>query len=261
MKWLKLALLGASGCYAASVDNGDSINGGVRGQRMQKQEQEDRKLSGMSRFQIPSSSKYGGGGTNIAGVTTPFETVPRDACLTQAQCNARRTQLGVPDSKYFVGSFFDHGCFEKNGKYYWGQGGTVAQRVIDPLGGIKKRVYCPEIVEPTLSPTLAPTLSPEAAPTPTFCNTRIACREQAVKENIPPSNFRAGDFPTKGCFKKNGFAYWGTLGTVEQRQAELTGLKERSGYHDTLYCFRNCTRSSYHPLIPSDPFFSGSLLR
>lgn len=88
---------------------------------------------------------------------------PDNTCQTEAECNARRQQLGFPDNIYYVNDYSRHylyGCFSKNGKAYWGEGGTAAQNGAHPLTGIKERIWCDS--DPTLNPT--PTLSPTYEP-------------------------------------------------------------------------------------------------
>ena len=42
------------------------------------------------------------------------------------------------------------------------------------------------------------------------------------------ATFSAGNYPSKGCFKKNGNAYWGTGGSVEEMSIfDLAGVQER----------------------------------
>jgi len=91
--------------------------------------------------------------------------VPADVCLTQAQCDARREQLGIEDRNYYVGNYPSYGCFQKNGKVYWGRGGTTAEKGQDPLPGVRERMYCPSMKSPTGSPTQSLPLSPTVGPT------------------------------------------------------------------------------------------------
>merc|ERR1711957_763408 len=91
--------------------------------------------------------------------------VPADVCLTQVQCDARREQLGIEDRNYYVGNYPSYGCFQKNGKVYWGRGGTTAEKGQDPLPGVRERMYCPSMKSPTGSPTQSLPLSPTVGPT------------------------------------------------------------------------------------------------
>ena len=67
----------------------------------------------------------------------------KDKCLTESTCNSRQKELDITDKYYYVGNYRDYGCFQKNGKVYWGRGGSVLQMVIDPLtlSGKKERIF------------------------------------------------------------------------------------------------------------------------
>ena len=78
--------------------------------------------------------------------TNPSSGIPGDTCLTEAHCNAKRQKLGIEDRFYYVSEgpnvFPAYGCFRKNNKAYWGQGGTAAEKAKDDLSGIKERIWC-----------------------------------------------------------------------------------------------------------------------
>lgn len=63
-------------------------------------------------------------------------------CLDEYACEAQAERDGVVH--FHKGDYPDYGCFSKNGKYFWGHGGTSEQRSDHELAGIKARVYCAE---------------------------------------------------------------------------------------------------------------------
>ena len=78
--------------------------------------------------------------------TNQSSGIPGNTCLTEAHCNAKRQKLGIEDRFYYVSEgpnvFPAYGCFRKNNKAYWGQGGTAAEKAKDDLSGIKERIWC-----------------------------------------------------------------------------------------------------------------------
>ena len=65
-------------------------------------------------------------------------------CATQADCDKQRQKMGFVN--FYPGDYADYGCFSKYGISYWGMGGTDEQISIDPLGGVKERIWCEEIL-------------------------------------------------------------------------------------------------------------------
>lgn len=66
----------------------------------------------------------------------------KDFCLTKDDCNAARKKAGYANNHFHSGTYRDHGCFTKNGKVFFGIGGTKKQMKITDLGGVKERFYC-----------------------------------------------------------------------------------------------------------------------
>jgi len=85
-----------------------------------------------------------------------------EICITAAQCNARRKELGIEDEYYNVGDYPTYGCFEKNNMAYWGLGGTTAEQGTFPLGREKERIFC--VALPSEAPSKSPSTSPSASP-------------------------------------------------------------------------------------------------
>ena len=72
-----------------------------------------------------------------------FAIVAGHTCLTEAACDAQRRRKGFPNIHYYVGDHVGlYGCFSKNDRAYWGRGGAPWQQAIDPLGGVKERIWC-----------------------------------------------------------------------------------------------------------------------
>lgn len=62
-------------------------------------------------------------------------------CLTEEECNARRKELGFK-SFYVDASYPSKGCFSKNDKAFFGEGGTVEQMSDPGLAGLQQRIWC-----------------------------------------------------------------------------------------------------------------------
>lgn len=93
------------------------------------------------------------------------------ACLTQRQCNARRTKQGYSNAVYYVGDYETKGCFSKNGRAYFGTGGTVEAMAKEDLAGVRTRIWCGllDTEQPTDQPSISPpaTIAPVSSePTP-----------------------------------------------------------------------------------------------
>eukprot|EP01083_Nonionella_stella_P281902 959426_1 len=82
-----------------------------------------------------SNNKGGGLRRNLSGIG--YST-----CLDEHSCQAQAKRDGVVH--FHTGDFPDYGCFSKNGKYFWGHGGSYEQQSDHALARVKKRVYCAE---------------------------------------------------------------------------------------------------------------------
>jgi len=60
----------------------------------------------------------------------------------------------------------------------------------------------------------------------TACLTEEEC--DAIRQSRDIGSFVAGEFPSKGCFAKNGIVYWGRGGSMEDiSESDLPGVQER----------------------------------
>ena len=102
------------------------------------------------------------------------------------------------------------GCFSKNGHAYFGEGGSVEEMSVPDLPGSTDRIYCA-------------TSKPDAEYT--ACMTEDECATAVLVMGI--DDYRPGDWPTKGCFSKNGSAYF-SIGSIEgMSTSSLPGIRER----------------------------------
>ena len=102
------------------------------------------------------------------------------------------------------------GCFSKNGYAYFGEGGSVEEMSVPDLPGSTDRIYCA-------------TSKPDAEYT--ACVTEDECATAVLAMGI--DDYRPGDWPTKGCFTKNGIAYF-SIGSIEEMStSSLPGIRER----------------------------------
>ena len=68
------------------------------------------------------------------------------------------------------------------------------------------------------------------------CMTKMDCDMARQQKGF--ARFNVGVYPTKGCFSKNGIAFFGTGGTVAQKsRADLPGIQER------IYCEENVIKA------------------
>eukprot|EP00579_Thalassiosira_antarctica_P006894 CAMPEP_0201902994 /NCGR_PEP_ID=MMETSP0902-20130614/55245_1 /ASSEMBLY_ACC=CAM_ASM_000551 /TAXON_ID=420261 /ORGANISM="Thalassiosira antarctica, Strain CCMP982" /LENGTH=1069 /DNA_ID=CAMNT_0048437021 /DNA_START=238 /DNA_END=3447 /DNA_ORIENTATION=- len=150
--------------------------------------------------------------------STTAGAVKSTACLTEVDCDEMRQQMGI--TKFLVGEYPSKGCFTKNGIAYWDSGGSIDDKSKTSLPGIQARVWCEKEVDlPGGSP-------PEESKEDGACITQSKCDEERLEMGI--ATFSAGNYPSKGCFKKNGNAYWGTGGSVgEMSISDLAGVQER----------------------------------
>lgn len=184
-------------------------------------------------------------------------------CPSETACNEYRKKLGL--ERFEVGEFPSKGCFSKNGIAYWSTGGTAEEEAREDLPGIQERIWCDAEPESSPSPTVVSTTdeamstvpttmsTEQGSPSPTAisttdeamsiiptmvstelgsgklfarCESEQACDERSQQLGL--TRFEVGEFPSKGCFSKNGTAYWSTGGTVEAEMREvLPGIQER----------------------------------
>ncbi len=175
-------------------------------------------------------------------------------CASEMACDDQRQQLGL--TRFEVGEFPMKGCFSKSGIAYWSTGGSAEDESRADLPGIQERIWCDDAKQPDATPTPSITAGSTEIPTmittvageaksifPTMvvtttslggeggkllasCASESACDERRQQFGI--TRFEVGEFPSKGCFSKNGVAYWSTGGSAEDELREdLPGIQER----------------------------------
>lgn len=154
---------------------------------------------------------------------TPPSTLNSDSatgakrdCLTKADCSAASLEMGIC---FVSGTFFTKGCFSKNDKLFWSPG-TRQEMTTTNLSGAQKRIRCSVKQSP-------PTQSPPATVVDkdTICLTKEACSTRARRIGIDV--FLSGDYPTKGCYSKNGKSYWSAGSRAEMSTTNLPGVQNR----------------------------------
>jgi len=146
------------------------------------------------------------------------------ACLVEEDCAAAASRMGM---EFSSGLFSTSGCFSKKNKAYFSPG-TEDEMTKAALPGVQERIYC-DGAEANARPDPEPEI--------TLCLTESECDEARKEGGM--DKFLSGDFPTHGCFKKSGKAYWGGGGSSEEISKEdLPGAQER------IYCRGVSKRSS-----------------
>ena len=180
-------------------------------------------------------------------------------CTTEEQCKDKFLSMNTGGT-FLVGEYPTKGCFSKNSNIYFGTGSTTAEEdlALTDLPGIQERIWCDDREADTtsnpehsttnpnqmLSSANRPTTQPstdddfddvnDVTPTPSsvqtnarVCTTPDQCLEQVFSLGTVGS-LLVGDYPTKGCFSKNGNVYFGTGSVNEEELAEpdLPGLQQ-----------------------------------
>jgi hypothetical protein len=85
---------------------------------------------------------------------------------------------------------------------------------------------------PTVAPTDSPIYAPSKGESDTglfdvdvACITEDECDKRQAQMEF--TNYRVGEFPTKGCFSKNGVAYWSNGTEEEMTTSALPGEQKR----------------------------------
>jgi len=164
-------------------------------------------------------------GTEKTEAPTALYLRPGEAvCDAARDCAAAAADLGI--STFRAGANFPtKGCYSKNGKAFFSPGSVAEMRTAD-LMGTQERIYCP--AEPS-APTPTPPAPSPAVTSPSFCRAAKECREASAGLGYAP--FRAGaNFPIKGCYAKNGKAFFSPGAAAEMERTDLPGAQER------VYC-------------------------
>lgn len=158
----------------------------------------------------------------------PGGAVEPTVCLEESDCDAMRQKMGI--ASFQVGEDYQtKGCFSKkkqNGDdiAYWGSGGSLDDKLETSLPGIRERILCEKEVD-------LPGGNPSGGPVEdSACTSQEKCNQMRLEMGI--SSFQVGDYPTKGCFSKNGangvVAYWGRGGSSdEMSSSNVGGIRER----------------------------------
>jgi len=157
-------------------------------------------------------------------------------CLTEEDCYEQSIEMGA---SFYLGNYITKGCFWRNDNVFFSPG-TLDEMSTPIFSTDRVRVSCnatqtaktpsPAAVSEETGEAAAPNDdSPITNSTTiggrTACLTRKECAQKSRELGL--SSFNTGDYPTKGCFRKKGNAFF-SLGTVEEmRKGELSGVQER----------------------------------
>jgi len=180
-----------------------------------------------------------------AAATAAATLPPPTFCQTARDCREAAAALG--HAPFRAGPHFPtKGCYAKNGKAFFSPGDEGAMTSAE-LPGAQERIYCPAAPAvpapavasptsppptspPTPSPTdaaTAPPPAPAAAPVP--CTDEAACRAATAALGLSPF-YASPRFATKGCYRKNGKAFFSPGTADEMATTELRGTQAR------VYC-------------------------
>lgn len=141
-------------------------------------------------------------------------------CMTEEMCRKVSEERGFQN--LYVGDYTTSGCFYKETGFdnaYWSTRGDPSDMEMT-LTGNRLPLYCKDDVTIDTMNSLDDT-----------CITKDQCDKSRLKLGI--SNFRTGNYSTKGCFSKYSTdgtftAFWSKGGTSEEiSQADLPGVQER----------------------------------
>ena len=170
-------------------------------------------------------------------------------CLTKEACSTRARQMGI--DVFLAGNYPTKGCYSKNGKSYWSVG-TKSEISTTNLPGVQKRIFC-KVTTPS-----PPQTSPPPPPRPTV-NNKVACLTQAQCNNkrkqMGITHFHTGSWTTKGCYSKNGKAFFSTGGTTAQMSStNLPGVLKR------IWCTSGGSRAGQNIALSSKSMASGEVI-
>ena len=181
----------------------------------------------------------------------PTTVVEKDTiCLTKEACSTRARQIGI--DVFLSGDYPTKGCYSKNGKSYW-SAGNKAEMSSTNLPGVQKRIFCKATI-----PSPPPSSTPQP-PRPTGNNNKVACLTQGQCNNkrkeIGLTQFHIGSWTTKGCYSKNGKAFFSTGGTTAQMSTtNLPGVLKR------IWCSPDGIRAGQNlALLSSKSLTSGEI--
>jgi len=150
------------------------------------------------------------------------EDVP---CLTADACEARGKEMALSlDLHWFTpGDYPTKGCFHKGTNLFFSPG-TLAEMTADIPQGQQQRLRCDDGAAGDPAP---------APGTATPCLTEEACRRASAARDIPDALFYADEgYATKGCYAKNGKAFFSAGTAAEMAAVDLKGVLTRIGCDD-----------------------------
>ena len=163
----------------------------------------------------------------------------KDFCLTKDDCNAARKKAGYANNHFHSGTYRDHGCFTKNGKVFFGIGGTKKQMKITDLGGVKERFYCGgggwegDAHKPTDKPSKEPSKEPSK------CLAHAACHISTFRSvQLQLTLFRYFSSHTHKCYTTEQLSRLPRNGTMMDGQVMVgkEGPKRLKTLHSVQHC-------------------------
>ena len=187
----------------------------------------------MSKSDLPGVQKRVWCGPRSASVPRPTiaasESRRSVPCLTETDCRRAASGRNVR-----VGGFRTKGCFEKNGRVYFGQGGSNADKSRTDLPPAQSRLTCLPSAGSASSSVESESANLDAGITTSVCTTEPSCRNAAnrLDEIVTFRKIGGGGSGgarvTKGCFRKGNVAFWHGQGTAaEMARSDLPGVQER----------------------------------
>jgi hypothetical protein len=167
----------------------------------------------------------------IASDISPDDPIVKDVpCTTVDECrDAASSRMGIGTNYFYVGEYATSGCFYKNGRAYWSTNGDPT--IVETAGVLQLRLYCTEVYY--IDDVVVD--DDNVVTTTTTCATKEQC--DARRAELEIQNFFSGNFPTKGCFTKDGTngitAYWSEGGSEEDMSTtDLPALQKRITCYD-----------------------------
>lgn len=170
-------------------------------------------------------------------------------CLIKEACSTRARQMGI--DVFLPGNYPTKGCYSKNGKSYWSVGNKSEMSTTN-LPGVQKRIFC-KVTTPS-----PPQTTPPPPPRPTG-NNKVACLTQAQcntkRKEMGLTQFHTGTWTTKGCYSKNGKAFFSTGGsTAQMSTTNLPGVLQR------IWCTSSVSRTGQNIALSSKSMASGEVI-
>jgi len=149
-------------------------------------------------------------------------------CLTETDCRRAASGRDVR-----VGSFRTKGCFEKNGRVFFGRDGSDADMARVDLPRAQSRITCTSSAGAASTSVESDSANSDAGTaTSSVCTTETSCRNAANRmygiETFRKVGGGGGARVTRGCFRKGPVAFWNGGGNpAEKAKSDLPGVQER----------------------------------